>query len=241
MKAVAVKPAHLWCLDKDAWSFDLQFNPEKGSMELRRSVDWGPAGGGSGFDPWGGPLEYAKGGPDELSFDILFDETMERPDLSDAGANLATKLKAQLVSIAREAKGFATNMKNDLLAIAGMADESEDSVLPWVQKLYRLTYPVHPADHDAATNYQLRPPIVAFVWEEFEFMGAVTSVDVEFLVFNHNGMPKRAKCRVQMRGRAFTGSVGLTDFLDATYTPPTVSDTGTRSGDTRVDILNNLS
>lgn len=240
MKAVEITKARLWCLDKDAWSVDFQFNPERGSMELRRGVNWGAAGGGTGYDPWGGPLEYAQGQPDDLSFDVLFDETMILPDLGESNASLASKLTREVTNIGTQLASAGKKIKDDFLSIFGMADESEDSILPYIQDLYRLTVPIHPKDHDATTNYQLRPPICAFVWEEFEFMGAVTAVDTEFLVFNHNGMPKRAKCRISMQGRAFTGNVSLTQFLEADYTPPNATDAGGSRDTTRADILKAL-
>ncbi len=214
MKAQELTRAKLWCLDKDAWSIEFMFNPEFGSMSLSREVNWSPAG--NGYDPWKSPLEYDDGAPDSLSFTMLLDQTtLGEPDPADALAFQA----------------------NFLSALASFLDDetNDESVLPEIAALWRLTVPIHPDGH-SDDDYQLRPPIVAFVWDDFEFLGAVTSLSVDMLLFTAEGVPKRAKVEVRMTGKAFSGQTTLADFIAGTYTPPTGEAAGSRDA-SRLDLL----
>lgn len=215
-----IEKAKLLCLDKSAWEFEFPFNPEAGTFTLARTVGWNPAGAST--DGWGGPLQYDDGQPDELEFTILLDESVEGDiDPADALAmqrNLASALAS---------------------ALSSPSLGEEPSVLPAIQELYRLSLPIKP--HDATNDpLDVRPPICAFVWKEFEFMGAVTSINVEFLLFANNGTPKRAKVAMRMSGRAFSGGLDLEKFLTAHHTNPTGSDWTRPAGTSRANILSML-
>lgn len=215
-----IEKAKLLCLDKSAWEFEFPFNPEAGSFTLSRNVGWNPAGAST--DGWGGPLQYDDGQPDELGFTVLLDESVEGDiDPADALAmqrNLASALASALPS-----------------ASVG----EEPSVLPAIQELYRLTVPIKPAEA-ADDPLDVRPPVCAFVWKAFEFMGVVTGLDVEFLLFATNGTPKRAKVQVKMSGRAFSGGLDLEKFLNAHHTLVTGSNWTRPAGQSRANILSLL-
>ena len=219
MKAKEVEKAFLRCLDNENWNFEFPFNPQSDSLKLARGVMW--SADGSGFDPWGGPLDYESGQPDRLSFTVLLDETLlGEIDLADATAFEAALLSA-------------------LASLFG-SDENTESVLPAIEKLWRLTVPIKPSGH-TADSFDVRPPIVAFVWEAFVFLGAVTDLNVDFLLMDHEGKARRAKVDIEMKGRAFAGNTSLADFLDATYTPPTATGTGAATSGSRDDLLQVLS
>ena len=211
--------ARLWCLDNDDWSIEFQHNPEWDSMNLTRSVTWQPLPDAGGFDPWGGPLEYEQGGADTLTFTVMFDQSaIAPPDLADAEAFQAALLAA-------------VNGQFGL-------DPNEESVLPDLQKLYRLTAPIEPANF--STTLQVRPPVVAFVWEAFEFMGAITNLEVSFKLMDATGKPKRATVAITIQGRAFSGGVTLEDFEGAEYDPPAQTGTGDRANEDERDNLLDL-
>jgi hypothetical protein len=215
VKAKTLTKAKLRCLDNESWSFEFPFNPEAGSMKLSRGVSW--SADGNGYDPWGGPLDYEHGEPDSLSFTILLDESSPaEPDLADA-----TAFEAALLS-----------------AISSLLppDENSDSVLPRIEKLWRLTVPVKPSGH-GTDSFDVRPPVVAFVWDAFVFVGAIVDLDAEFLLMDHSGKARRAQVDVALKGRAFAASTSLAQFLDAAYEPPTASGTGSATGGSREDLL----
>jgi hypothetical protein len=213
MKPKDVERARLWCVEKKAWSVDLQFNPEAGSFKLERRSTWSSER--SEADPWGGMYEFEHGDPDSLSFDVLFDQSIvEEPDLADA-------------------TGFEKALLKALGSLLG-EDENDDDVLEDIEKLHRLTMPLQ-----HASKFDLRPPIVAFVWGKLEFMGAVTNVSTEVLAVDHHGKPKRARCSISMEGRAFSGSATADEIVNPKYKAPKAS-TSARSGKSRDDILKKL-
>jgi hypothetical protein len=89
----------------------------------------------------------------------------------------------------------------------------------------------------SANSFEVRPPIVQFIWEDFTFLGAVVDLDVDFLVMDEEGKARRAKVEIEMKGRAFTGGTSLADFLDAIYTPPTATGSGAKLTDDRADLI----
>lgn len=220
MKARTPAKAELQCLDKPSLSFVFPFNPEAGSMKLARSVGWSAEG--NGYDPWGGPLDYQSGDPDELRFTILLDETtLGEPDLADASAFEAALLSA--------------------ISILLPTEENTTSVLARLENLWELTKPIKPDGH-TDDSYDVRPPVVAFVWEAFVFLGAVTSLDADILVVDETGRPKRAEVDISMKGRAFAGKTTLADFLTANDFTPDAAETGTGSdtAQTRDDLLGSI-
>ncbi len=82
--------------------------------------------------------------------------------------------------------------------------------------------PILPSGYD--DEVFARPPVCAFVWGDFEFMGFVENLDVDFLVFTPEGIPKRAMVTIEMKGRAMSGDLSsVDDFIDETYTPKSVT------------------
>lgn len=53
---------------------------------------------------------------------------------------------------------------------------------------------VDPIRQLAATNKEIHaPPVVKFVWEHFQFIGVIESLNVTFTLFSDSGVPVRAK------------------------------------------------
>lgn len=213
-----VSKASLWCVEHDDWSFEFPFNPEGDSLRLDRTVNWEPdATDGA----WGGAMVYGQGNPDRLQFTILLDETQAvPPEEADAES-----WEGHLLSIAT--------------ALFSSSETNEYSVLDHVKAIYRLSLPVLPSGFTDA--YAARPPLVAFVWGDFEFMGMITSVGVQFLLFTPEGVPKRAKIDIEMSGRALSADITSVDaFFEDTYSPKSVSGGSSlsRSGDVdRIALL----
>lgn len=196
MKAKDLVKARLWCLDQESWSFDFQFNPS--SLSLERTSDPGDDSDTEGA--FGSPPSYDGGSRDTLSFEVLVDTSMGGDiDLADATA-------------------FEAAMLSAISSLVG--SPNEDSVLPLVHDFYRFTLPISPKPVGSDT----RPPVIAFVWEAFEFMGFMTSFTSDFSLFDHNGRAKRATLNISMEGRAFSGGITRDIFLEGAFTEPTTTD-----------------
>lgn len=98
--------------------------------------------------------------------------------------------------------------------------ESPDSVLPNIGKLYELSSPVTIADDLS------RPPCILFEWESFRFQGVIQALDVEFLLFDSNGRPKRAQAQVSILGQAFAPGQSPSSFFGQVFKPRSVSGSG---------------
>ncbi|GEM_PF-1086802 len=66
----------------------------------------------------------------------------------------------------------------------------------WVTGLLRMTNPSVTAPDGGDKKY---PPLVTFVWGDFKFTGIVDKIAVQYLMFNSNGDPVRAKANVSMK------------------------------------------
>ncbi|MCB9765018.1 MAG: hypothetical protein H6739_34915 [Alphaproteobacteria bacterium] len=198
--------AVLACLDNSDWSIDpLPYNPE--NLQLQRSVTWAP--GNEALVPWGS-LSYTKGGPDSLSFSLLFDESELLPK--------STLLRTALSYLPIVAMATATAVAE----IPGMSSLLEQSVLPHVVALYRLTIPLE--THTGNAGGLMRPPVVALLWGPFQFCGVIESVSFDIKPFDREGFPRRATAQVTMKGRAFQKLASVDALFDPTFTPSAASD-----------------
>lgn len=212
--------AKLVSLDKAGDTVELQFNPEKGSLELTRRVGWSFSGGTDPSDASGGPADFIGGDADELSFTTLLDDTTGGA-ASYAAAAGKSALALTLTMAVDQSTTLITNKR--LMAMSGMdlgvgiADSvaeallrtlSKSSVHKQIKKLYFLTTP------DAALGARKRPSIVQFKWGDFDFVGVITRLNVEYLVVTEAGYPKRAKVGISMYGRTFVGSMTADEFMN---------------------------
>lgn len=207
--------AQILCLEKAGWDVDAQFNPT--TFSYTRSVDWTgsnkytkdeaeksstrlhttPSGDAPIYDsPWG-RLNYTGGKADELNVTLLYDESEYRDDGLSAfipafspPAALAAKMPAALLP--KENKVTLVDDKGP------------------VGQLHRLTMPLKHSD-----NYA-RPPICAFVWGKFQFQGVISSLSVNFNLFDADGGPRRAEITLKMTGRALTAASSSSQFLEGT-------------------------
>ena len=210
------RKASLTCLECPGLSFDeVQFNPA--SLKLDRSVSWSE--GGEAMSPWG-TLSYAHGKADELSFELLFDQSEYRPSTSLSAAAIA-------VAPVGGPEGAA------LARLAGWSNS--DSVTYDVRRLYQLTMPIKAVDGNAAST--MRPPVVQFHFGDFGFQGVVDSLDVELGLFDQWGMPRRCTVSLELKGRAaFDDAHG--ELFDATYSPSYSASAGATSDiDSRISKL----
>ncbi len=210
--------ATLKSLDANADSFELQFNPEKGSLHLTRSINWSFT---QGLDAQsaGGDAKFKGSEADELSFDTLLDDTTGGAAAYAAAAGKSA-LALTLTLAVDQSTTLVTNKR--LLALSGMdlgvgaADAvaeallrtlSRSSVHKQIKKLYFLT------TNDAETGATKRPSVVQFKWGDFDFVGVISRINVTYLVVTEGGYPKRAKVGITLRGRSFVGGMGADEFL----------------------------
>jgi hypothetical protein len=210
--------AKLVSLDKSTDNFELEFNPEKGSLELTRRVNW-QFPPGLDAESAGGIANFAGSDADELSFTTLLDDTTGGAAAYAAAAGKSA-LAATLTLAVDQSTTLVTNKR--LLALSGMdlgvgvADSvaeallrtlSRSSVHKQIKKLYFLTTP------DAVTGPRKRPSIVKFKWGDFDFVGVIIRLNVQYLVVTEGGYPKRAKVQMSLYGRSFVGDVTADKFI----------------------------
>lgn len=137
---------------------------------------------------------------------------------------------------------------NDTLTVSLLVDANEPdtpdstndaSVLEDVIKYYKLTMPLKIMDGE---DEIVRPPVVAFLWEQFQFQGVVTSMDVELLLFDENGRATRATVDLSLMGKALSGASSAQEFFSLDYDAPTVdaASGSAPGGDPRLDIIGEM-
>ena len=104
---------------------------------------------------------------------------------------------------------------SDNMQVTLLMDDSESvaSVLPNMEGFYRFTLPIR------VSAEVIRPPVLLFRWEEFRFLGVVQSIDIDVLLFDESGSPKRATVALSLIGRAFAAAVSADEFFTQTYEP----------------------
>jgi hypothetical protein len=124
----------------------------------------------------------------------------------------------------------------------GLGPKNERSILPYILAFYRPTMPI---DVGTSQQKEQRPPLVAFLWEQLQFVGVVEDVTVNVTLFDTDGRPKRATVDLGMEGRALS-MVSKTDemFKKAEYKAPKGDSFRKPStpllGDARLDVLAKL-
>lgn len=157
--------------------FKAQFNPESLNVKHRAKID-DKDRNGAAFMPQ--VMQYKGTERDELSFELLFDESEYR-----SGALGSAAMALMPMSGLGNLLGFIVGNDSDVLAAT--------------RAIGALTRPLVLS---AGKRY---PPMVLFTWGKFAFTGYVTDVDTEYLLFDTDGNPRRAKVSVEMLGSAFTG------------------------------------
>jgi hypothetical protein len=214
--------AKLYCGELADWDFEVQFNPSK--FDLTRSVNWSESS--EALSPWS-TLVYAKGSPDQLSFELMFDQSVYR------STSLLSSMAGLLVSL------------NPLEIInSALLSDNDETVLKDIVGLYKLTMPIEVKTGNSG-GY-MRPPLVTFIWEQFQFVGVMENIQFAVTLFDDDGRPRRATANVTMKGRAMFPSTDPEDFFSPAYEPPAASSTtGDLSlglfADPRLDILASLS
>lgn len=104
---------------------------------------------------------------------------------------------------------------SDTMNVSLLLDESEsdDSVLEDIESFYALTMPLE------ISAKVIRPPVMVFEWDEFRFIGVVSKLDVDVLLFDEGGAPKRAMIGLELLGKAFAEATSSEEFFSQTYTP----------------------
>jgi len=72
----------------------------------------------------------------------------------------------------------------------------EDVRATWVGGMLSFTNPSVPLKGEPK---KMRPPIVTFLWGDFQFKGVIESLDVTYMMFSTSGSPIRAKVGVKMK------------------------------------------
>lgn len=104
------------------------------------------------------------------------------------------------------------NGASDTLNLTLLLDETETdrSVLPLIRRFYDLTLPMQVGE-------AVRPPCVVFSWENFDFQGVVQTVDVDVLLFDSSGRPKRANLTLTLLGKSFTEVRSIREFFGQVF------------------------
>lgn len=107
-----------------------------------------------------------------------------------------------------------TGGSSDTLSFTAMIDYSEGgllasgSVLADVKKLYGFTK----TTVEEANKLYKRPPIVKLVWKDLSFVGVMTALKVDFVMFAEDGTPLRANVTITMMGRSFESTATASSF-----------------------------
>ena len=160
----------------DDFKLEVHFNPS--SLKVARKRTWQD---GDQFESEYPSLQWAKTSHDTLSFTLLFDHSEPR-DLSDMAATAASLNPVMNLGPMAKMMGLV----------------NEDSVEDQLAVLYNLTN-VWEIFTDVPDGR--RPPLVTFTWNNFAFTGAITTLTVEYILFDADGNPKRATAAVEMLGR----------------------------------------
>jgi len=166
--------------------FSVQYNPQ--SMSLTRTVGLGEKKVAN-FN-WE-KFHFESGKNDSLSFQLLLDKSEVR---ADDGETLANNLNPFTggISIAGISLGLAKEA------------EEKKTITDQMKQLYMLTIA-----HDHKTNDQssFHTEGVAVSWGDFSFVGLISNLKFDVLLFDSEGNPRRATVDVDMKGRYFIGSV----------------------------------
>ena len=186
-------------------SITVQYNPQ--TLSLSRSVDYNPKVGKQ--RNWG-TLEWTKGKSDTLSFQLLFDESEERgTDDETAAGNL---------------NPFTGGISLSFLNIGGGADgvssfDNSKTITSKLEAIYALTLGY---SRDDSKQDQVYPAFCKFEWGELIFVGSISSMKADILLFDPQGNPRRATVDIEVMGFFYTD--GLTDKATAMKLEnPTVS------------------
>lgn len=144
---------------------------------------------------------------DTLSFSVPFNPTSVKIGRQLNWAEQSTQ--GQPYPLVQFSNGASDTFQASMLVDES---ESEDSVLPVVSRFYDLTRPI-----DAPEGGGPRPPCLVFSWEELSFQGVIKSLDVELLLFDRSGRPKRAMVNLSLVGKAFASAASAEDFFDQVY------------------------
>jgi len=138
---------------------------------------------------------------------------------------------------------------NDTMTVSLLLDETEadaegetneETVLTNVIEYYKLTMPMKITD---GSDEVIRPPVVAFLWEQFQFQGVVQNMDVELLMFDDTGRAKRATVELTLMGKAMSGASSAQEFFSLDYPFPEANASTATSppdDDQRLDILDKI-
>jgi hypothetical protein len=200
--------AQILCLEGSKMDVEAQFNPNE--LSYTRSTQWGGGkkaeGGGCNPGVWASPwgsMQFTGGSADTMEVTLLFDESEKR----DEG----------LMTFVPQF-GMPSAVAGKLPGGLGALLINENSVLDRdggnVSKLHKLTLPMKMKDDNG--DEVLRPPICAFIWGDFQFQGVIEQLKVDFKLFDANGVPRRAECKITMKGRALSQAKSSADFLEGT-------------------------
>lgn len=119
---------------------------------------------------------------------------------------------------------------------AEMGERDTRSVLVDIVRLHKMTIPMW-----VEVNKYKRPPFVAFIWGDVQFLGAIESVESKAVLFSREGIPKRAEVSISMLGQAFEAPAGSTALTGThKHTDETMSPAMTlpsSDGDPRLGML----
>ena len=166
-------------------NLELKFPYNPKEFTVTRNSGFTKKNKGSG--PWGG-VTWECATPDQLKFDVVLDVSMPDSDVASASSLMLPISSTD--------------------AQSGSLDSR--SVLTDIVTLHKMTIP-----RWVKVDKYKRPPFVAFLWGDFQFFGAIESVESKAVLFNVNGIPKRAEVSISMLGQAFVAPKDSADLAGA--------------------------
>ena len=175
-------------LGKKAMSsaMEVQYNPT--SMSLSRSVDYTPA-----IDTHRnfGPLTWKNGKNDTLKFQLLLDYSEVR---ADNGGTSAGNLNP-----------FSGGIPLPGLTLSIGAPKTEkNTITAPLMALYALTLGF---EHEAGKKSSVHPPLLRIEWGDMKFVGSISSMKADIILFNKEGNPLRATVDLEILGWFYTDGI----------------------------------
>ena len=120
--------------------------------------------------------------------EFKFDEPVSWTEHDDQGQESALEFQ----------KSSPATMQMEL--IFDTTSDGNDVRLAWVNKLLELTNAtISPSTGEATSLDKKRPPKVSFIWNSFELIGVIESVNATYTFFSADGTPLRATVTVKMK------------------------------------------
>lgn len=172
----------------DKSKIEFQFNPTQVSLSVGCNVSEGKGGGPIKSNRI--PIQSTGPKPSTLKFDFILDST--EPDITD-GLNMLNMMNPIILSSPSLAVGKFSKMK--------VVDEV-NKILNWTDVIEKTK----------ESNLSPRPHVIFFKWpKSISFTGMISSLGIDYLLFDSDGEPRRVKISFELKG--YTGDCKIEDIV----------------------------